>query len=56
VKIASGEGRTHGSPDCAAGLPVRDLGRGFTTLLSVELLPSFMEHVHEVTAPRLPKG
>jgi len=45
-----------GSPDCAAGLPVRDLGRGFTTLLSVELLPSFMEHVHEVTSPRLPKG
>lgn len=45
-----------GSARCAADLPVRDLGKGVLTLLSVELLPRFLEHVHEVTAPRLPKG
>jgi hypothetical protein len=40
----------------AARFSPRDLGRGFTTLLHTDLLPSFMEHVHEVTAPRLPRG
>ncbi len=45
-----------GSPRCAAGLSVRDLGRGSLTLLSEELLPNLLEHVHEVTAPRLPRG
>jgi hypothetical protein len=41
-------------PDCAHLAP-RDLGRGTLTLLSTELIPSFLEHVSEVTAPRLPR-
>ena len=45
-----------GTPGCAAHLAARDLGPGNATILSSELLPSFLEHVSEVTAPRLPPG
>lgn len=41
-----------GTPACAAHLRPRDLGRGTLTLLARDLLPSFFEHVSEVTAPR----
>lgn len=42
-----------GTPGCAAQFSPRDLGAGSLTVLSTELLPSFLEHVTEVTAPRL---
>jgi hypothetical protein len=45
-----------GSPSCAARFGQRDLGPGSITLLSTELLPSFFEHVSEVTAPRLARS
>ncbi len=41
------------STDCAVKFSPRDLGAGALTVLSTELLPSFLEHVTEVTAPRL---
>jgi hypothetical protein len=45
-----------GSIPNSGRLSPRDLGRGSLTLLSTELLPSFLEHVTEVTAPRLPRN
>ncbi|MES2643411.1 MAG: hypothetical protein V4850_28260 [Myxococcota bacterium] len=42
-----------GSPACASRFSTRDLGAGALTVLSTDLLPSFLEHVSEVTAPRL---
>ncbi|MDP2315208.1 MAG: hypothetical protein Q8P41_20080 [Pseudomonadota bacterium] len=45
-----------GTPACASRFSARDLGAGALTVLSTELLPSFLEHVSEVTAPRLPQG
>ncbi|MDP2304994.1 MAG: hypothetical protein Q8P18_03095 [Pseudomonadota bacterium] len=45
-----------GTPACASRLSPRDLGAGALTVLSTNLLPSFLEHLYEVTAPRLSRN
>lgn len=45
-----------GDPACLDGLPARPLGQAYHTLLAAELVPSLLEHVHEVTAPKLARA
>lgn len=37
------------------GLPFRDLGGAWLTVMSAELVPNMLEFIHEITAPRKPE-